>query len=112
MGRTKKPAATSSKRRMAPARDPEERINQLIALSYDAAEKQLREGTASSQVITHFLKLATTKEELENEKLKRELELLTAKTESLQSQKRAEDLLAEGLAAFRKYSGHADEDED
>ena len=61
-----------------PALSPDARENQLISLAVDLAEKQLREGTASSQVITHFLKQSTAKAELEKEKLRKENLLLVA----------------------------------
>ena len=72
----------------------------------DLAEKQLREGTASSQVITHFLKLGSSKEKLEKEILEKQKEMITAKTESLQSAKRVEELYSDAMNAFRKYSGN------
>lgn len=84
---------------------PEDRENQLIMLAVDLAEQQLREGTASSQVITHYLKLASTKDRLEKEILEKQKELITAKTEALQSSKRIEDLYANALDAMRCYSG-------
>lgn len=90
---------------MRPATTPEAREQQMIALAVDLAEQQLREGTASSQVITHYLKLGSTKERLEKEKLEEENKLLKAKTEALQSAKRTEELFAEAIAAFRSYSG-------
>lgn len=93
-----------------PALTPEGRENQLISLAIDLAEKQLSEGTASSQVITHYLKLGSTKERLEKEKLEKENELLKAKTESLQSAKRVEELYKDALNAMRRYSGQAGED--
>lgn len=93
----------SSARRMKPALSPEARENQLISLAVDLAEKQLIEGTASSQVITHYLKLATVKEQLEREKLKKENELLLAKTEAIQSAQRVEELYANALDAMRNY---------
>lgn len=95
-----------------PAFTPEARENQLIALATNLAEKQLREGTASSQVITHYLKLATTKEKLEKEKLEAENKLLKAKTESLESSKRIEELYAQAIKAMRTYSGSDTEEED
>lgn len=98
-------------RKMRPALSPEARERQLIALAVDRAEQQLREGTASSQVITHFLKLGTEKERLEREKLEEENKLLRAKTESLQSQKNVEELYAEAIKAFRDYSGQGSDDE-
>lgn len=101
-----------SVRRRAPAATLEEREDQLMALAVDLAERQLMEGTASSQVITHYLKLASTKDRLEREKLKKENELLGAKTESIQSAKRVEDLYARALSAMKSYSGGELEDED
>lgn len=92
---------------------PEARENQMIAYAVDLAEKQLREGTASSQVITHYLKLGSSKERLEREKLERENELLRAKAENLQSAQRSEEAYKEALKAMRTYSGQiTDEDED
>lgn len=83
-----------------PALNQEARENQMIALAINLAEKQLQEGTASSQVITHYLKLAATRE-----KTKLENELLKAKTENLQSSKKSETLYEEALKAFAEYSG-------
>lgn len=94
-----------------PALDPEAREGQLTALAVDLAEKQLRDGTASSQVITHFLKLATTKAKLENERLIEENRLLKAKTEALQSAKNIEGLYADAIKAMRNYSGQGDPNE-
>lgn len=95
-------------RRGRPATTPEARERQMISLAVDCAEKQLLDGTASSQVITHYLKLGSTKERLEKEKLEEENKLLRAKTESLQSQKKVEELYAEALKAMRNYSGQGD----
>ena len=95
-----------------PALSTEAREQQMIALAVDLAEKQLLEGTASSQVITHFLKQATAKAELEKEKMRQENELLKAKTESLQSEKRREELFEKAINAMKRYSGHGDEDDD
>lgn len=75
----------------------------MIALAIDLAERQLAEGTASAQVITHYLKLATTRERLEKEKLARENELLRAKTEAIESGKRVEELYSDALKAMKSY---------
>lgn len=108
----KKTPGSSLARKQAPATTPEARERQLIALAVDRAEQQLLDGTASSQVITHFLKLATEKERLEREKLERENELLRAKTEALQAEKTKEELYRNAIAAMRRYSGYdGDEDE-
>lgn len=95
-------------RRTRPALTPEARENQLISAAVNLAEKQLLEGTASSQVITHYLKLGSSKERLEKEKLERENELLRAKTEALQSAQRVEELYANALEAMRRYNGSED----
>lgn len=100
---------SASKRR--PALSPEARENQLIALAIDRAEEQLLNGTASSQVITHFLKLGSTKAELEREKLAMENEMIKAKTESLQSQKKMDELYVQAINAMKKYSGNGEDDD-
>ena len=81
-----------SRLRRAPATSPEARENQLIAAAVDLAEKQILEGTASSQVLTHYLKLATTREQLEKEKIRNENELLKAKVDAIKSTERMEQL--------------------
>lgn len=88
-----------------PARTPEARENQLILMATELAEEQLANGTASSQVITHYLKLGTTREALEQQKLARENELLKAKAEHIQSAKRVEEMYEEALKAMKNYSG-------
>ena len=109
MGKAKKDVFAKQR----PALDPEARENQLIALAINLAEKQLMEGTASSQVITHYLKLGSTKERIEKEILEKQKDLITAKTEAIQSAKRVEELYANALDAMRTYSGHKpDENED
>lgn len=99
-------------RKIRPALTPEARENQLISLSMDLAEQQLMDGTASSQVITHFLKLGTAKYQYEAEKLKHDTELVKAKTEALESAKNMEALYAEALKSMKTYSGMHVEEED
>lgn len=102
----------SKRRRPAPARSIEGREDQLISAAIDLAEKQILEGTASSQVITHYLKLGTTRERLEQERLRRENELLTSKVERMASATRIEELYEEAIRAMRVYSGRLElEDE-
>lgn len=91
--------------RRRPATTVEGREGQLVSLAVDLAEKQLIDGTASSQVITHYLKLGTTREKLEQERLKNENELLVSKVESLASGKKVEELYSQALEAMRTYSG-------
>ena len=102
----------SSARRMKPALSPEARENQLISLAVDLAEQQLLDGTASSQVITHYLKLGSTKERLEKQIMEEQKKLLEAKTEAIQSAKRVEELYANALNAMRNYSGQSECEED
>lgn len=104
--------AKASTRKMRPALDPEARENQMISLAIDLAEKQLMEGTASSQVITHFLKLGSTKAQLEMEKLRQENALTEAKTETLKSAKNMEEVYVKALTAMREYAGYGAPDED
>lgn len=112
MAKSKAGSSSSSSRKMRPALTPEARENQMIALAVDLAERQLMEGTASSQVITHYLKLGTSKSQLEIEKLKSENELLKAKTETLQSAQRIEELYKEAMDAMKGYSGHTDTEDE
>ena len=112
MAKSATSGSSKTSRTRRPAMTPDARENQMINLAVDLAERQLEEGTASSQVITHFLKLGSSKERLEREKLEEENKLLRAKTENLQSQKRVEELYAEALAAMRRYSGQGEPDED
>lgn len=111
MKKVKAENSSGSSRKMRPALSPEARENQMISLAVDLAERQLQEGTASSQVITHYLKLGSTKEKLEKEKLKLETELVKAKTESIQSQQHADEVYAAALDAFRQYSGQGGSDD-
>lgn len=108
MARTKSPTQQSEISR--PFMSIEGQENYLISLANNLAEQRLRDGTASSQEVTHFLKLGSVNARLEREKLIAENELLKAKAESLQSQKQSEVLYTEAIAAFRKYAGHDDED--
>lgn len=104
------PVKVTETRKQRPAITPEGRENQMCALAIDLAEKQLREGTASSQVITHFLKLASSKEKLEKEILEKQRELLTAKTEALKAEQRIEELYTDAINAMKEYSGNIKND--
>lgn len=94
------------------AKTPEGREHQLIAKAYDLAERQIDEGTASSQVITHFLKLGTEREKLERAKLKQETLLVTAKVEGMASMARTEELYNKALNAMRAYNGQEPDADD
>ena len=96
---------------LRPAISPEGREAQLISLAYEVVEQRLRDGTESSQETTHFLKLGSTRNQLEIEKLKNETELLKAKQASLESTARMEKLYADAMNAMKTYSGKDDYDD-
>lgn len=102
----------TSRRPRRPATTPEGRENQLISLASDLAEKQLIEGTASSQVITQLLKFGSQREQLEREKLQNENLLMSAKREQIASGKKMEDLYERALNAMRTYQGQEVEEYD
>lgn len=99
-------------RRIRPGLTPEAREDQLIALAMNLAEKQILEGTASSQVISHFLKMGSTKEKLEKQILRGNVELIEAKTEALKSEKRVEELYGNALKAMQRYAGQDSDDDE
>lgn len=102
--RVNNPNASQSTAR--PATTPEARENQLIAAAVDLAAKQLADGSASAQVITHYLKLGSSREQLEQEKMRQEVDLARAKIEAMASAKRVEEMYGEALNAMRAYGGH------
>jgi len=112
MGRRPKVAVSSpTLPKMRPALTPEAREGQMISLAMDLVEERLRNGTASSQETTHFLKLATEREKTEHQLAEKQLELMEAKRQQIQSQARIEELYTNALNAMKKYSGHDEEDE-
>lgn len=101
----------SETRKRRTAMSVEARENQMIALAVDLAERQLMEGTASSQVITHYLKLGSTKERLEKEMMEEQKKLLKAKTEALESAAEIKELYENALSAMREYSGRGGDEQ-
>ena len=111
MAKAKVTNSSNPQRKMRPALTPEARENQMISLAMDLAEQQLRDGTASSQLITEFVKRGSTKARLEKEILAEQKELMAAKTENLRSAQRIEELYADAIKAMRNYAGHGESDE-
>lgn len=109
MPRVKKQTSDTDIPKRRKAITPENRENQMINYAINLAEKQLREGTASSQVITHYLKLGTQQSKLELEKTKLEIKLTEAKAEAIKSQKRSEELFKKAIKAMRRYRGESDD---
>ena len=107
MARTSKGSASEPVivKKGPPELTPEDRDQLMINLAYELTEKHLREGTATSQEITHFLKLGSMREQIEVEKLRKENILLETKAKAIQSEQRSEELIQEALDAWKKYSG-------
>lgn len=93
------PAATSM----------EARENELISMAYDAAEERIRNGTATSQEIVHFLKLGSSRDRLEKEMMEAEMELKQAKIQALESAEHLEKIYNDAIEAMKRYSGNSDE---
>lgn len=100
------------KRKQMPAKTPEARENQLINLAVEETERRLLNGTASSQIITTLLKLATTKAQLELEKLRSDIALQQAKEQEIADKASNNDLYTKALEAFRRYKGDFGEDDE
>lgn len=107
-----KKSTTSLKRdkKSRPALTPEAREAQIASAAYDLAEQQILDGTASSQVITHFLKIASTREKLSMEKEIEEIKLLTAKREALDQQRIFAETMEEAIKVFKGYRGETSEE--
>ena len=103
MARRKAREVTTRRRR--PATSPEEREQEISSLAYDLAEEQIMGGNASSQVITHFLKMGSTRERLEQQRIEHENQLMEVKREQIESQSRIEELYLHAIDAMRSYSG-------
>lgn len=112
MGRPKGSSDETPRKRRPPAKTPEAREHELIGLATDVAEQQMRNGSASAMVITHFLKLGTTRDQLERARLEAEVELSKAKVEDLKTAKRLEDVIGDALKAFTEYKGGGSFDDD
>lgn len=109
MSKAKEKSGKNSSVRIRPALTPEAREQRLISLATDLAEQQLMDGTASSQVITHYLKMGSSKEKLEREKLEEENKLLRAKTEAYERTANADEVYKKALEAFTEYSGRGED---
>ena len=112
MPKAKSTTANSEGRRLRPAKSTKGRESQVIGMAWDLAAKQLEEGTASSQVITYFLKLGSDKTRLEIAKLEQETALMKAKKDSIESEKKQEELFNRAINAMKEYSGNDDSYED
>lgn len=103
--------AIKVKRRQAPGSTIKTREDQIIRLAYDLAEKRIRQGSATSQEVSHFLKMGSSQAQLERVKLENENKLLQAKTDALESQKKIEELYEKAIKSMRLYQGREEEDD-
>lgn len=95
----------NTKRKRSPAKTPEEQEQRMINLAMKQAEQMLVEGRAPSQIVTHFLKLATEKAKLENEKLRAETRKAESQADSMDAQVHSEEIYQEAIRAFKSYGG-------
>lgn len=109
--KTSKKVAKEPEFQAPPALTPAGREARMVAYAMDLAEEQLRNGTASSQVITHFLKLGTETAKLERERLENENALLLARVEQIRSAKESGELYANAIEAMRRYSAHSSDED-
>lgn len=107
-----KKKTVSEKPKGRPATNPKDREDELINLAVSLAEKQLRDGTASTQVIVHYLKLGSTRGMLEQEMLENKTKMIKAQTESIESSKRVEELYKNALDAMQIYGGISSKEDD
>lgn len=105
MAGVKKNSDQPRARRRAPAIDPAAREQQLISMAMDRAEQKFMDGTASDSLTIHFLRLATTKAELEKKKIEKEIIQLNAKTNAIESSARIEELYLGAMEAMKRYGG-------
>ena len=105
----KRKKTTSKVHEMMPPLTPEGQENRNISLAMDLAEQQMRDGTASSAVIVHFLKLGTEKSKLEREKLIHENELLRVRANAIEASSYSDELTNKVLEALKKYGGDFDD---
>lgn len=101
----RKVSGESVQRELPPAIGLEAREDQLMSLAVNQAEQMLRKGNAPTQIVVHYLRLATTKNQLEKEKLRKENILLEAKASAIESAARSEELYLKAIEAMREYSG-------
>lgn len=112
MAKGKSKSPDNSSLNMRPGLTPEAEENQIIAMAYNLAKKRIADGSASSQEVTHFLKMGSMKARLENERLMEENKLLRAKTKAIESAEDMKELYAEAIKAMASYQGHGDPEDD
>lgn len=100
------------RRRRPPARSPRAAENRLISLAYEKVEDRIRNGEASAQEYTHFLKMGSSREKLEQERISMQSQLDRERIESMRALERREELFGAAIKAMRSYQGQEPEPED
>lgn len=103
-GVEQRPPRQVRQREAKPATTPEGREQQLVSLAVDLAEQQLRDGTASPSVISHFLKIASRREVLEREILEKQSRLIEAKAQNINRDREVEELTKAAIDAMKNYN--------
>ena len=109
--KSRKVESPETPRKIRPALSEDAREQQLISLAVDCAERQMMDGTASSAVIVHYLKLGTAREKLEMKRLEKEIAYQEAKTQAIKSGDEMKEMYKNAIDAMRRYSGYDDEEE-
>lgn len=100
-----------AERRSSTPLSQEARENQIISLAYDLVEQRLRDGTASAQEVTYWLRYGSRKDKLEQEMMEAKNEVLRAKADAIKAVEKSERMYAEAIRAFRAYGGEGDEED-
>jgi hypothetical protein len=101
-----------ARKRRRPATSIEAREQELAAKAYDLAEEQIEGGTASSQVVTHFLKVGSRREQLEQQRIGHDIELMQVKKDALERESHVEELFTAAIDAMKSYTGSHDQPPD
>lgn len=83
----------------------EERERELAYLATCLAEQQLRDGSAKAQVITHYLKLASPRENIERRMMEAKIQLLEGQLQACQRDTTTQQLLEEAIESLKMYRG-------
>lgn len=98
---------------MYPGISPADHEEKMIGLAMNLVEQRLRDGTATSQETTFWLRLAAQREQdaINREMMEKQMALMEAKIQSLQASDRMEQLITDAMEAFKRYSGYSDDDD-
>jgi len=78
----------------------------MISLAFDLVEQRLRDGTASATETVALMKLGSSRERLEQQRIGYENELLVVKKEAMEASVKSDELFREAMDYFRAYTGN------